>query len=88
MLRRKPRAVQEAKIKIGSQCPGNLRWHLIGHLQSNKCRDAVHLFEMVQSVDSLPLARELDKWADKSFRTLPVLLEVNVAGESANSVTP
>ena len=74
--------VQEAKIKI-SQCPGNLRWHLIGHLQSNKCRDAVHLFEMVQSVDSLSLARELDKWAGKSARTLPILLEVNVAGESS-----
>jgi pyridoxal phosphate enzyme (YggS family) len=73
--------VQEARVKI-SQCPGNLRWHMIGHLQSNKCRDAVHLFEMVQSVDSLALAQELDKWAAKSAKTLPILLEVNVAGES------
>jgi pyridoxal phosphate enzyme (YggS family) len=74
--------VQEAKIKIG-QCPGNARWHLIGHLQSNKCRDAVHFFEMIQSVDSLALAQEIDKWAAKSAKTMPILLEVNVAGESS-----
>ena len=47
--------VQEARAKIGL-CPNRLRWHLIGHLQSNKCRDAVHFFEMIQSVDSLALA--------------------------------
>ena len=57
--------VQEAKIKIG-QCPGRLQWHLIGHLQSNKCRDAVHFFSMIQSIDSLALAHEINKWADKS----------------------
>jgi len=74
--------VQEAKIKIG-QCPNRLRWHLIGHLQSNKCRDAVHFFEMIQSVDSLELAREINKWAEKSVKTMPVLLEVNIAGESS-----
>jgi pyridoxal phosphate enzyme (YggS family) len=74
--------VQEAKIKI-SQCPSRLQWHLIGHLQSNKCRDAVHFFAMIQSVDSLPLAREINKWAEKSAKTMPVLLEVNVAGESS-----
>lgn len=73
--------VQEARAKI-PLCPGRLRWHMIGHLQSNKCRDAVHLFEMIHSVDSLDLARELNKCADKQARTLPVLLEVNVAGES------
>jgi PLP dependent protein len=74
--------VQEAKIKIG-QCPGNLRWHMIGHLQSNKTRDAVHFFQMIQSVDSLSLAHEINKWADKSAKTMPILLEVNVAGESS-----
>jgi hypothetical protein len=74
--------VQEAKIKIG-QCPSRLQWHLIGHLQSNKCRDAVHFFAMIQSVDSLALAREINKWAEKSAKTMPVLLEVNVAGESS-----
>lgn len=74
--------VQEARAKIG-QCPGRLRWHMIGHLQSNKCRDAVHFFEMIQSVDSLELAREIDKWADKAAKTMPILLEVNIAGESS-----
>lgn len=74
--------VQEAKIKIG-QCPNRLQWHLIGHLQSNKCRDAVHFFSMIQSVDSLALAQELNKWAEKSAKTMPVLLEINVAGESS-----
>jgi pyridoxal phosphate enzyme (YggS family) len=73
--------VQEAKLKIG-QCPGHLRWHMIGHLQSNKVRDAVRFFEMIQSVDSLDLAREIDKWAERMAKTMPVLLEVNVAGES------
>src|SRR6185436_11838186 len=47
--------VQEAKAKI-PLCSGRLRWHMVGHLQSNKCRDAVELFEMIQSVDSLKLA--------------------------------
>ena len=74
--------VQEAKAKI-PLCSGQLRWQMIGHLQSNKCRDAVHCFEMVQSVDSLELAREINKWAEKSAKTMPVLLEVNVAGESS-----
>jgi pyridoxal phosphate enzyme (YggS family) len=74
--------VQEAKAKI-SLCPGNLRWHMIGHLQSNKCRDAVHFVEMIQSVDSLPLATEIEKWAHKSAKTMPILLEVNVAGEAS-----
>jgi PLP dependent protein len=73
--------VQEAKAKI-PLCSGSLRWHMIGHLQSNKCRDAVHLFEMIQSIDSLKLAQELDKWADKAGRTVPIMLEVNLAGES------
>jgi hypothetical protein len=74
--------VQEAKAKI-SQCPGHLRWHMIGHLQSNKCRDAVSLFSMIQSVDSLPLAEEINKWAGHFAKTMPVLLEINVAGESS-----
>jgi pyridoxal phosphate enzyme (YggS family) len=74
--------IQEAKTKIPS-CPGKLRWHFIGHLQSNKCRDAVELFEMIQGVDSLPLAQEISKRAEQSAKTMPVLLEVNVAGESS-----
>src|SRR3954454_12168036 len=74
--------VQEARLKI-SACPSRYRWHMIGHLQSNKCRDAVHFFEMIQSVDSLAIAREINKWAEKAGKDMPVLLEVNVAGESS-----
>jgi PLP dependent protein len=74
--------IQEAKAKI-PLCSGKLRWHFIGHLQSNKCRDAVEFFEMIQSVDSLSLAQEISKRAEQSAKTMPVLLEVNVAGEAS-----
>jgi len=74
--------IQEAKVKI-PLCPGQLEWHFIGHLQSNKSRDAVSLFQAVKGVDSLALAEELQKQALKQARSLPILLEVNVAGESS-----
>jgi len=74
--------VQEARAKI-PLCPGRLHWHFIGHLQSNKCRDAVELFEMVESVDSLALAQELNRRAEPAAKTVPVLLEVNLAGEAS-----
>jgi len=74
--------VQEAKAKIPLS-PSRLRWHLVGHLQSNKCRDAVFLFEMIHSIDSMELAQEVNRWADKSGKTLPILLEVNLAGEAS-----
>ena len=76
--------VQEAKAKIG-RCPGRLHWQMVGHLQTNKAREAVRLFEMIQSVDSLHLAAEINACADKSAKTMPVLLEVNVAGEASKS---
>ena len=74
--------VQEAKAKI-PLCPGHLRWHMIGHLQSNKCRDAIDLFQMLEGVDSLPLAEELNKRADQAAKTMPILLEVNIVGEAS-----
>ncbi len=74
--------VQEAKVKI-PLCPGHLRWHMIGHLQTNKSRDAVHFFEMIQSVDSLALAEEIDRRAGQAAKTMPILLEVNIAGEAS-----
>ena len=74
--------VQEAREKIG-QCPGSADWHMIGHLQSNKCRDAIALFSMIHSVDSAELAVELNRFAIKAAKTMPILLEVNVAGESS-----
>jgi len=76
--------VQEAKAKI-PLCPERARWHMIGHLQSNKARDAIGLFSVIQSVDSLSLAQDLEKWADKQAKTMPVLLEVNIAGKVPSS---
>ena len=72
--------IQEARAKI-PLCPGRAHWHFIGHLQSNKVRDAVELFEMVQGVDSLAIAREISKRAEQAAKTMPILLEINVAGE-------
>ena len=72
--------IQEAKAKI-PMCPGRSRWHFIGHLQSNKVRDAVDLFEMIQGVDSLSIAREISRRAEQASKTMPILIEVNVAGE-------
>jgi pyridoxal phosphate enzyme (YggS family) len=74
--------VQEAKAKI-PLCPSRLHWHMIGHLQSNKCRDAVALFEFIQSVDSLPLAQELNRRAEQATKRLPVLIEINAVGEAS-----
>jgi pyridoxal phosphate enzyme (YggS family) len=72
--------VQEARDKIaalGHPVP----WHLIGHLQTNKAKDAARLFDWIQSVDRLELAVELDRRARSIGRTLDVLLEVNVGDE-------
>ena len=74
--------IQEAKAKI-PLCPGKARWQFIGHLQSNKVRDAVELFEMIQGVDSANLAAEISKRADQADKTMPILLEVNVADEAS-----
>lgn len=74
--------VQEAKGKI-PQCSSRLQWHMIGHLQSNKARDAVQLFSLIQSIDSLSLAEEVNKWAEKLSKRVPILLEVNTAGEAS-----
>src|SRR6201984_3243496 len=56
--------VQEARAKI-PELPSNLRWHLVGHLQKNKIRHALPLFELIHSVDSLPLAQDMNRIADE-----------------------
>src|SRR5882757_2279908 len=67
----------------------NAEWHLIGHLQSNKAAKATELFGAVDSVDSVKLAERLNAAAEKTGKTLPILIEVNVGGEDAKSgVTP
>jgi PLP dependent protein len=72
--------VQEARAKI-PLCPGGLEWHMIGHLQRNKVREAVRLFGMIHSVDSWRLLEAVEAAADEAGVTVPVCLEVNVSGE-------
>ena len=74
--------VQEARAKI-PELPSNVRWHFVGHLQKNKIRHALPLFELIHSVDSLPLAQEIDRIAQEEGFHPRVLLEVNVAGEGS-----
>jgi PLP dependent protein len=74
--------VQEARVKI-PELPSNLRWHFVGHLQKNKIRHALPLFELIHSVDSLELAREMDRIAGEEGLRPRALLEVNVAGEGS-----
>ena len=62
-----------------------VEWHLIGHLQTNKVARAVATFDVVQSVDSERLAREIDAKASRDGRRVPILLEANVSGESAKT---
>ena len=72
--------VQEMKRKANN-LPKNLHWHMIGHLQTNKVRDAVTYAELIHSVDSLHLAEKIEEEAAKQGKIMPILLEVNVAEE-------
>jgi PLP dependent protein len=74
--------VQEARVKI-PDLPSNVRWHFVGHLQKNKIRHALPLFELIHSVDSLALAEDINRIAEEDGVHPRVLLEVNVAGEGS-----
>ncbi|MEK7851829.1 MAG: YggS family pyridoxal phosphate-dependent enzyme [Deltaproteobacteria bacterium] len=74
--------VQEAREKIAAIGHG-VEWHMTGHLQKNKVRDAVSLFDMVHTIDSLELAQEVDKRARAAGKVMPALVEVNI-GEEEN----
>jgi hypothetical protein len=77
--------VQEAKEKIEALYSYSVSWHFIGHLQSNKAKYAVGLFDLIHSVDSAKLARELDKRAKKAGKVQPILIQVNISGEETKS---
>jgi len=80
--------VQEALVKIPS-LPSHLRWHFIGHLQSNKVRKVLPYFELIHGVDSSGLARDIDRIGAETGLFPRVLLEVNVSGEgSKHGFTP
>ena len=83
-LRRKSRAGIRVEARRSSQI-SDATWHLIGHLQSNKAQRAVHLFDRVDSVDSLALAQKLDSGGDDQEKRLPVLIEVHLGGEATKS---
>jgi len=72
--------IQEAQKKRNEVLPG-ARWHLVGHLQTNKAKDAVKIFDMVHSVDSMDLAQKIDKEAKKIDKIIEILIQVNTSGE-------
>jgi len=75
--------VGEGRRKRESLSGLSVCWHFIGHLQTNKVKQALEVFDFIHSVDSLKLAREIGRRADQAGKTMPVLLEVNVSGEEA-----
>jgi len=73
--------VQEAKTKKAEINP--VTWHMVGHLQTNKVKYAIRIFDMIQSVDSFHLAQEIDKRCQQQGIKMPVLIEVNTSGEAS-----
>lgn len=81
--------VQEAEEKIPKIGRGAAEWHLIGHLQSNKARKAVRLFDMIHTLDSVELAERLERICiDEKRENLSVLIQVDLAGEETKSGIP
>lgn len=72
--------VQEALKKKVEVLPG-AKWHLVGHLQTNKVKDAIQAFDLIHSVDSIELAQKIDKEAAKINKSINILVQVNVSGE-------
>jgi pyridoxal phosphate enzyme (YggS family) len=77
--------VQEAREKINSLMDFPVNWHFIGHLQTNKAKYAVRLFDLIHSVDSLKLSRELNKQAQKNGKIQQILIQVNISHEETKS---
>jgi len=74
--------VQEVQKKKPEVLPG-LKWHMVGHLQTNKVKDAIEIFDLIHSVDSIELARKIDKEAGKTAKSVDCLIQVNTSGEEA-----
>ena len=71
---------EEAHLKLGD-FGKKVNWHMIGHLQTNKVKRAVEIFDMIETLDSLKLAKEIDKRCKDIDKIMPVLIEINVAKE-------
>ena len=80
--------VQEARAKRKTAGDLGLEWHLVGHLQRNKVRDALELFSLIHSVDSLRLAQAIAGEAEKQGRLADILIQVNASGETAKHGFP
>lgn len=80
--------VQEAQLKIAATADLPLRWHLIGHLQSNKARKAGGLFHTVHSIDSAELLGALENAAQQTGRSIDALVQVDLAGEATKHGVP
>lgn len=74
--------IQEAKEKY-RKVESRIIWHLVGHLQRNKAKDAVKIFDLIHSVDNAELAKEIDKQAKKIGKIQKILVEANVSGEES-----
>jgi len=72
--------VQEAEDKF-PYIKRTVKWHMIGHLQRNKVKNAVRIFDVIQSVDSIKLAKKIDKEAGKQEKIIDILLQVNISGD-------
>ena len=77
--------VQEAESKHKLYGPSRIPWRLIGHLQANKARKAVELFDTIDSLDSVDLALRVNRIAGELEKVMPVLVEVNTSGEASKS---
>jgi pyridoxal phosphate enzyme (YggS family) len=77
--------IQEARDKYAALQGTPVRWHFIGHLQTNKAKYAVRMFDLIHTVDSYRLALELDRCAQKINKVQAVLIQVNLAGEASKS---
>ncbi len=75
--------IPEVRARLAGDSASRITWHLVGHLQSRKVKEAAALFDFVHSLDSVGLARRLDERVAALGKTLPVLLEVNVSGEAS-----
>jgi pyridoxal phosphate enzyme (YggS family) len=80
--------VQEALQKVGATSDLDIRWHLLGHLQTNKARKAAPAFAMIQSVDSVELLQKLDAAAAEAGHTPDLLIQVDLAGEATKFGVP
>jgi pyridoxal phosphate enzyme (YggS family) len=80
--------VAEPKIREAADLTGRVSWHMIGHLQRNKARRAVELFDEIESVDGVALAKRLSELGRERGRPVPILAEVLTSGEAAKTGIP